>query len=141
MSNWKVSAPSPGGGFSKEEHVGHLLLFVDPRGEETAKFSGEGTQTAARCTHLACVTCGLVLTDLLLYGDALAPRIVDAGEIVAGRLTVGKARAGRSAPYLLDEADAGDLGQIEAFLDAYAVRMPSGKVIIETPDAHAEEVF
>ncbi len=142
MSSWKITAPAPAGGFSKEAHLDHLVMFVKPKSEEVAKFSGEGVQTAARCEFVVCETCALVLTDVLVFGDALAPRIADVAEIVGGRLTLGKARAGRSAPYLLEDATTDDDHAMEAFLDKYAVRMKSGKIVIETPSAtDAEESF
>jgi hypothetical protein len=142
MSGWKISPPAAGGGFNKEEHVDHLCVFVDPKAEETPKFSGEGVQIAARCAYAICETCGLVLTDPLIYGDALAPRIADAGEVVAGRLALGKARAGRNAPYFLNDPSGDDLQAVEAFLEKYAVRLPSGKIVVETPAAeNGEEAF
>ena len=94
MSKWQITAPNPGGGgLNKEEHLEHRCVFVDPTAEETPTFSGEGTQITARCRYVVCETCSLVLSDVLVHGDVLVPRIADAGEIVAGRLTRGQARA------------------------------------------------
>jgi hypothetical protein len=130
---WKISAPKPGGGFNKADHVDHLLIFIEPRAEEVPKYASEGTQIAAKTDYTICIDCNLVLTDQLVYGDALAPRIIDAGEVVAGKLAVGQARAGRSAPYLLEDPTAADLQRVESFLERTAVRMPSGKIVIEAP--------
>lgn len=139
MSIWKISAPASAGGFSKEAHVGHLVMFIDPEAEETPRFSGEGTQTAARCAYVICETCGMVMADTMVYGDVLVPRIIGAGEVVGGRLALGKARAGRSAPYLLEDPTVDDHHAMERFLDKYAVRMKSGKIVVETPATAVDE--
>jgi len=132
MSNWNVSAPGKGGGgFSKEDHVNHRLVFVRPEREETTAYSGEGTQIAARCAYVCCLNCGLVLEDAPMYGAALVPALLDQGDIVAGTLALGAARPGRTAPYVLTEPTASELTAVEEFLDGRAVRMPSGKIMIE----------
>jgi hypothetical protein len=133
MTSWTIADPGTGGSFVKDEHVGHLLLLVAPRGEETTKFSGEGTQIAARVDFLVCTDCGLVLADQLVFGEALAPRVIDQGEIVAGRLALGKARPGRNAPYVLEAATDSDRTTAQVFLGRHAARLPSGKVVIEQP--------
>jgi len=139
MSTFTLSDPGQGGGFTKEEHVGHLCLFVEPQAEETAKYSGEGTQTAARCTYAVCITCNLVLEDLLVFGEALAPRLIGQGELVTGTLQLGKARPPRSAPYVLDVATNDERTRVQQFLGKYAARLPSGKIVIETPAVEEEE--
>jgi hypothetical protein len=139
MGSFTISPPSHTSGFNKEEHVSHLCLFIEPKGEETPGFSGDGTQLAARCHYIVCVTCDLVLSDFAFFGNAIVPKIITAGEIVAGRLALGTARGDRNAPYLLTDPTNDDLRIVEAFLDERATRMPSGKIIIEPKPADDDD--
>jgi hypothetical protein len=139
MSLFEISKPGRTPGFNKEEHVSHVIVFVDPKAEEALGFDGEGTQPAARCGYVACVNCGLVLSDFVFFANAIVPKIVAAGEIVAGQLVRGTARGDRSAPYLLADPSNDDLRTVEAFLEERATRMPSGKIVIESQPAGRDD--
>ena len=142
MSSWTIANPKPAGGFSKEEHVGHLLVFVGAVGEEVAKYSGEGTQVAAHCNYLICIDCAVVLRR----PDGVRRRRRAEGHRQRRNRRGPVSRSGRpapvrSAPYLLDDPTDADVESVSAFLDKYAVKMPSGKIVVEQPDAHDDGSF
>ena len=58
---FKVSKPSSGGGtgFVKDEHLDHLVMFVEPVAEETSTAYGDGV--AARCSYVVCLSCDAVV--------------------------------------------------------------------------------
>lgn len=136
MSKFHLSAPSASSGgdrWSKDEHLDHLTLFVGPF--ETREIeSAYGPATPTHCESIACVECREAWQDALVFGAAIAPRLVgdpDA-EIVVGRLGQGLAKPGRSAPWTLDDPTEADLQAAEQFLEEFAVRLPSGSVMIDT---------
>jgi hypothetical protein len=135
VSSFKIGKPAGGGGFDKSAHLGHLLVFVNAHGEEVPKYQGEGTQLAAMCAYVCCTTCPIVLADQRIYGEALAPRIVDAGEeIVGGILAQSNAKPGRNPAWILEDPTDDDIATIQAFLETYATRLPSSdRIVIETP--------
>ena len=101
--------------FSKEEHLGHVLVFVEPH--ETQESTSFGDSSAATCEYVACVTCGTVTSDAKLFGSALVPAIVGSGEpLVLGVLEQGEAKPGRSAPWLLGVPTDVDESVAEAFM-------------------------
>jgi hypothetical protein len=132
--SFKVGKPASREGFSKDAHNGHLLVFTDARGEEVPKYQGDGTQLTAMCGYVVCVPCGLVLADQRVYGEALAPRIVDAEEkIVAGVLGQAPAKAGRNPAWILEDPTDDDIVAVQEFLANHASEMPSGRIVIEAP--------
>jgi hypothetical protein len=133
MSRFRIGRPAAGGGgFNKDDHLDHLLGFVEPQAEEVSTSFGEAV--AARCSYIFCCDDATVDSDVLLFGSVIAPRLCEAeDEVVAGRLTKGLAKPGRSAPWLLDDPTDDDLDAVEAFLEANATRLPSGKIVMEAP--------
>jgi hypothetical protein len=131
MSTYKISGPGPGGGgFAKADHLGHLLAFAGAK--EAGREGQNGSYTVAHVEAAICTTCHEAWTDTDVSGAALAPRILSAeGEIVAGILTVGKAKEGRTAPFLLDEPSPDDIDGLEAVFTSFAARMPSGKIVFD----------
>lgn len=130
---FKLSRPAAGGGgWDKSMHLEHLHVFVAPTlesGVETAY----GTSDAARCQYIACVDDLEHWSDQLVFGAALGPKLTgdpDA-EIVVGRLGQGIAKAGRSAPWTLDDPTERDLEAANDFLEKYATRLPSGTIIVD----------
>jgi hypothetical protein len=138
---FRIGKPgSSNSGFSKDDHLDHLLGFVEPQAEEVSTSFGD--TTAAHCSYVFCVDDGTVESDPLIFGSALVPRLVDVEEeVVAGRLAKGLAKPGRSAPWLLDDPTDADLEAVEAFLEANATRLPSGRIVMEAPRPPKSEKF
>jgi hypothetical protein len=139
MAGFKVSRPSQGsGGFDKKEHEGHLCIFVEPKAEEmTTRYEKEAT--AARCSYTCCLECRSVVSDALLFGAVLVPQLTNGGEeLVVGKLGQGEAKAGQNAPWLLWDPTEEEEAKAEAFLERYATRLQSGKVVVEQPPPEEE---
>jgi hypothetical protein len=129
-SKFSFSKPSASsGGFSKDEHEDHALVFVDARAEEMSTAFGD--TTAARCSYVICLDDELVESDVVIFGIALVPAIVDPGEeIVVGHLVKGDAKPGRNPPWLLEDPTDEVLARAEAFFAKRAARLPSGRIVI-----------
>jgi hypothetical protein len=138
-AGFRIGGPAARGGFPKDEHLNHLLAFVEPRSETTTKFDGTGTQTAAVCSYVVCVPCRRVFTEQTIYGEALAPRLVDTeSEVVVGTLAQAQSRMpGRNPAWILDDPTDTDIGAVQGFLTEYASRLKSGKIVVEQPDDEA----
>lgn len=133
---WKIGKPARGGGFDKSAHLGHLLAFIEAKGEQVPKYKGEGTQLAAVCSYVVCLDELTVFADQTIYGEALAPRIVDADEeVVAGILGQSDAKPGRSPAWILADCTDEEEATVTQFLDKWAVKTPSGHIIVEQPPA------
>jgi hypothetical protein len=132
---FKVCKPGSREGFTKDDHNGHLVAFVDAKGEETSNYSGDGTQLVAVCAYVVCVTCRSVFADQRVYGEVLAYQIVDPHEeVVGGHLGQSKAKPGRNPAWVLEDPTVEDETAIQAFLDQHATRMPSSnRIVIEQP--------
>jgi hypothetical protein len=137
---FKIGKPAGAGGFDKSAHNGHVLVFIDARGEEVPKYQGDGTQLAAMCSYVLCCNCKLVVADQRIYGEALAPRIVDANEeIVAGVLGQSNPKPGRNPAWILEDPTDEDEAAVQAFLAAHATRLPSsGRIVVEAPAVPAQ---
>jgi hypothetical protein len=137
---FNIGPPGPGGdGIDKSQHVGHTLSFVAPVAETRDGVSGP--YEVAVCSFVLCHTCRQAWVDLAVSGKALAPRITSAeSEIVAVRLELGEAKAGRSAPYIPADATAAELELVNDDFNKYGVKMPSGKVHVDI-DAFCDGAF
>jgi hypothetical protein len=144
--DWKIAKPGQSmADFDKATHEGHLLAAVgiEEQKDVSTKF---GLTDSALCRYLVCIDDGLVLKNYPVFGAALVPRLVEGqaeGEIVAGRLGRGTAKAGQSAAWLLLDPSDEDLALVRKFFDDHAVRMPSGRIEIEppAPTAPTDESF
>jgi hypothetical protein len=125
-NGWNIGGPGVGGaGFDKAKHVGHLVSFVAPTVETREGTSGP--YQAAVCRYVICHECHEAWAGLGVSGTALVPRIGSAGvEIVAGELGTGEAKAGRSAPYLLNEVTPAQIEAVTADFETYGAQLPSG---------------
>jgi hypothetical protein len=147
---WDIRGPgsgSAGGQLDKAEHVHHLQICVgaESRPDTPTRF---GTSDAALCRYWVCVEDDLVVRDYLLFGQALVPRVLEAGDgdpnaIVCGRLDRAQPKAGQSAAWILTFPDESDIELASKWLDAHAGRMPSGRIEIEelAPSATDSEPF
>jgi hypothetical protein len=132
-TNFTFGRPSSGGsGFTKDEHLEHALVFVEPELTETTHPTyGDGQ--AARCSFVVCLTCDLVFADPLIYGAALVPALTDSGdELVVGRLGRGEAKPGRSPAWVLWNPSDDDLEAAREYFAKHATRYPSsGRISLE----------
>jgi hypothetical protein len=133
--SFTFAKPADTPSFSKDDHEGHLLAFVVPKLEPNVSTSF-GESDAAHVETLVCFDHPMVLTDQMIFGAALVPRLTGNPdvEIVLGRLSKGTAKPGRSAPWLLDEATADDEARAQAFFATHATRLKSGAIVVELPD-------
>lgn len=139
---WDIRGPGSGSTNelgSKDDHLHHLQIAVgaESRPDTPTRF---GTADAALCRYWVCVDCGLVAKDYMLFGMALVPRVLEAAEagaeLVCGRFDRAQAKAGQSAAWILTFPDENDLELAGKWLDAHAVRMPSGRIEIEVPASY-----
>jgi hypothetical protein len=117
--------------FDKDEHEDHLCLFVHPTPETMSTRYGDCE--AARCDYAVDVDTFEAYTDVVLFGAALVPRLVDAddGAVVVGRLVRGVPKAGQSPPWLLEDPTDKDLADGQAFVDMYATQAKSGAISLD----------
>jgi hypothetical protein len=115
--------------FVKDDHLGHVLLFVAPKLEMMdTQF---GPAEAAICQGIICVTCELGWADVPLFGSYPVPRICSGDDIVPGLLTQGKAQAGKNPPWLLDDVTGPDLMVAQDLADRILTRLGSGKIAVD----------
>jgi hypothetical protein len=129
----KFSRPSSGGSrFTKDDHLNHSIVFVEPE-LETITGGQYGDSDAARCSFVVCLDCSTVYADALIFGAALVPALTDgAEELVIGVLGRGEAKGGHSAPWLLFNPNDGDQARAEAYFEKHATRFPgSGRISLE----------
>jgi hypothetical protein len=127
----RITGPKSRPGFDKDEHVGHLLVFIHPSWESrTGEF---GEYEVARCAYVACVEDYDAYIDVPVSGAALVPRLVDDddGAVVVGRLVRGVAKAGRSAPWLLEDPTEKELAAAQEFVDEYGSQAKSGAISLD----------
>jgi hypothetical protein len=127
----KITGPANRPGFDKGAHEDHLCLFIHPTSEVMETSFGESE--AARCAYAVCLDEYDAFLDVILFGSALVPRLVDAddGAVVVGRLVRGEAKPGRSAPWLLEDPDEKDLAAAQDFMDKYGSQAKSGAISLD----------
>lgn len=114
------------------DHVGRLCAFVEPsRTTAPTKF---GESDATKCTYIVVLDgpdAGTVYDGPMIFGniskDAYAEGL---HKIVLGRVAVGQAKAGQSAPFILNEASEDDTAIAGKWFDANAKINPAGRVLI-----------
>ena len=115
--------------FVKDDHLGHLPLFFEPRQENMTTSFGDAD--AAVCTWIVCATCKTGWPDQAVFG-ALAPSLYLANrDVVYGRLVQGKARPGRSAPFLLDDPNPAEDDLARQLVARIARRGRDGKLVVD----------
>jgi hypothetical protein len=127
----KITGPASRPSFTTAEHQGHLCLFVHPTSGVRTTRHGEGE--AARCAYAVCVDEYLPFIDVLVWGNSLVPRLVDAddGAVVVGRLVKGEPKPGMNPPWLLEDPDDEDMATAQSFVDQYASQAKSGAISID----------
>ena len=127
-----IGNPSKGGGdrFAPAENVGRLCLFAGIEKGSWTDPAG-GTKTIARVA-LVVVMDGpngpVPFTDVLIFGAALAPSLYRADvPVVIGVVSQGEAKPGKSAPWILKDADE---AQLEAARKWYPQHVGDGDVYL-----------
>jgi hypothetical protein len=139
-----ISQPAQGGGFSKDDHEGHLLMFI-----EIEKASGAtqfGDATWAQCRWVVDLETYELSTDVAIHGKALAPSVYGPEQkVVVGRLVKGTAaREGQSPPWLLEGFTEDDATVANLWAEAYITELPSGRLVVDEEalrDAAATDGF
>lgn len=113
------AAPSaPSGGITWADHKDALLL-IEPLSFEAGMSTAFGTADAVRANvHVIDGPgAGESYEDTLIFPKILASQTKNQiGQKVLGRLGQGQAKAGQSAPWLLNEATADDIAKAEAWV-------------------------
>jgi hypothetical protein len=127
----KITGPASRPGFDKETHEKDLLVFIHPSSEMMDTAYGESE--AARCAYVACLDDYEVYIDVVIFGRALVPRLIDAddGAVVVGRLVRGEPKPGRNAPWLLEDPTELDLATAQEFVDRYGAQAKSGAISLD----------
>jgi hypothetical protein len=132
MGGFKFGKPATTGRFTKDDHLEHLLCFVDREAADVA--TAHGDTTACRCGYVVCIDDETVDADVLIFGTALAPNLIEAtDEVVVARLAKGNATPGRNPPWILEDASPADMKAAEKYFAEHASRMPSGRIVVEAP--------
>lgn len=141
---WNIGRPGSGGGagFNFEEHENHLLAFVGvhSRPNEQTKF---GIRDAAGVAYAICIDDGTVVADALFFQTVIVPSLLEGGrasEIVLARVGKGEAKGGQNPPWLMYDPSDEDVALAAKWFDKYAVRMPSGTIVVEVPE-HTDDPF
>jgi hypothetical protein len=139
MSEFAFGKPGPGKPrFGKDEHEGHLIAFCGIS-YQTDVSTSFGDSDAAAVETVVCLDDRLVLTDQLVFGTVLVERLCSSGERdVLIRLARGKAKPGRSAPWIPEDPLPGDEKVANDFFSRHAQRLESGRIVVEELD---EESF
>jgi hypothetical protein len=127
----KIVGPANRPGFDKDHHEDHLCLFIHPSSEVLDTAFGESE--VAKCAYAVCVDEYEAFLDVVIFGKALVPRLVDAddGAVVVGRLVRGEPKPGRNAPWLLEDPSEKDLTTAQAFVDKYGAQAKSGAISLD----------
>lgn len=141
MGDWKVGRPGSGRGneFKSKNHEDHLLVFIGVT-EAPDQKTPYGEADGAHCDYVVCLTEEAVFADAMVWGTALVPALVEGAaevEVVIGHVTKGEAKPGQSPPWLLGDPTEEEERAVTSWLDAHAVRMPSGAIVVEAPRAPA----
>jgi hypothetical protein len=124
----QVTNAAPLDRFVKDSHNGHNLIFVNSRIEE-GDFGFGDTQTAV--ADVICFNCKQAWQNQRVFGQFIVGRLAQSdGKIVAGALVQGEAKAGRSAPWMLDDLNDDELTDIQAYLERVVDQLRSGKLVV-----------
>lgn len=133
-----INQPAPTGGFDKEQHEGHLMLFIGIEEKEGKTQFGDATW--AQCQWVADLDSGTLDLDVAIHGKALAPSVIGAAPVCVGRLVKGKsAKEGQKPPWLLDDATDADLVVAQEWIDTFVTELPSGKLVVDEESVKAAQ--
>ncbi len=134
MSDWTFGDPKSGDQFKAKEHVGRLVAFVDPSRKEVE--TEYGVDEATPCRFIVILDgddAGTVLEDSLVFGNISKDAYANGSEkIVLGRVSQGKAKPGKSAPYILEPAEDSDKAAAAAWFNKHASLDSKGQVLIKS---------
>lgn len=145
MPDWDIGKPGSGGGgdgFKNAAHEKHLLAFIGCVSMPQVK-TPYGVDDAVKCDWIICLTDGMVKRDAMVFGTALVPALLEGTSlIITARLEKGaSAKPGQNPPWILSDSSAEDDAMVTAWLDAHAVKMPSGAILVEAGEQAAHGSF
>jgi hypothetical protein len=114
--------------FDKEEHLGHVLVFVNPIAEEGDFGFGE---TVSAVCDVICINDTKAWPGARIFGTQLVPRLLSGDKIVPAVLVQGTARAGRAAPWLFEEVSDDEQADAQAVVDRVVTQLGSGKLVVD----------
>lgn len=135
MSAWTFGDPVAGDQFKNADHVGDLVAFISPERKQISTSYGESDATV--CRYAVVIdsprsdTIGDVYDEAIIFGN-LGRDAYGGGQakVVLGRIAMGTAKAGQSAPYILNPADEAEKAKAAAWLDSNAAINAAGEVVI-----------
>lgn len=131
--SFSFADPTGGGDqWKAAEHVGRLVAFVEPSRESDipTKF---GTTEATKCAYIVVLdgaNPGTVFDNPLVFGNISRDAYSNGEKIVLGRVAIGQAKAGQSAPYILNAATDDDKALADKWFTANASLNPAGRILI-----------
>jgi hypothetical protein len=145
----KIGRPGTGRGdkWTPADHDDHLVAYIGLT-EMPGQKTSFGEADAVHCDYVVCIDDNFVGTDVLVFGVAVVPALIEGmaegdNEAIVARLGKGNAKPGQNAPWLLYDTTDEDRERAAKWLDAYAVGpSKSGRYLIEPPaPAGADESF
>ncbi len=125
----KVSQPAPLNRFIKDDHENHKIVVVN------GVLATEETQfgPAQVCRgDVICADCLKAWEDEPIFGSVVAPRLGGTGDpVAAGILFRGKAKAGREAPWLIEDLNEDELADVEGLVNRVVSQLKSGKLVVD----------
>jgi hypothetical protein len=132
MSEWGFGDPrGPGDIFETKDNVGRLVAFVE--GKRTTVDTKFGEQEATQCRYVVVLDgddAGTVYDDPIVFGNLSKDAADPENKIVLGRISMGDAKPGRNAPYILQAATDEDKKLAGEWFDKNAAINSVGSVLI-----------
>lgn len=124
-----VSQPAALNRFVKDDHENHKIAVVN------GTLSTEDTQfgPAQVCRgDIICADCLKGWESEVIFGSVVAPRLGGTGQpVAAGILYRGKPKAGREAPWLVEDLNEDELADVQGLVNRVVSQLPSGKLIVD----------
>lgn len=113
--------PSDSEFFQIKTHVGSLcLIAVNEYVPSMTTAMGTGPAVRAEVAVVDGPGAGERYPDALFFGKKIVPQLKSSvGSTVLGRIVLGQAKAGQSAPYQLDKANGSDANKASAYVQTY----------------------
>jgi hypothetical protein len=125
----QVSQPAALNRFIKDDHENHKIIVVNPT------LATEDTQfgPAQVCRgDVICADCLKAWEGETVFGSVVAPRLGGTGQpVTAGILYKGKAKAGREAPWLINDLEDFELADVQALVNRVVTQLSSGKLVVD----------
>lgn len=119
------------------DFVGELHLFIEPQG--STKETQFGEARVAECSYVIILTgadAGRVFGETAVFGNlGLNLCEYEGSSFALGVVAQGKAKPGRSAPYILEDPTSDQQAEAFAWMNDHLKRTPDGIKVIGSDDA------